>query len=262
MKQRPSASIAHQHQPHTLIIGGTRGLGRVLVRLFAEEGHTVSAIARKVAVNPDLPSGRVKYWEVDVSNASQVLTILEDIVRTNGKLRNLVFVQRYRGGGDAWEGELSVSLTATARVIEALTDGFDDEPGKGIVAVSSLASRLVADSEGLSYHVAKAGLSQLVRYYAVRLGSKGIRVNAVSPSTMLKEESKGRFAERTVDCRVYKQLIPLGRMGTAQEVAEVIAFLCSARASFITGQDIVVDGGMSLMLQESVGRRFGNMDRD
>ena len=81
-------------------------------------------------------------------------------------------------------------------------------------------------------------------------------MNSVSPSTYLKNESKQYFLENEALLALYRELIPLGRMGTAEDVARLILFLCSADASFVTGQNIVVDGGLSLRWPESLARRL------
>ena len=83
-----------------------------------------------------------------------------------------------------------------------------------------------------------------------------MRVNGVSPGSILKERSKEFYNANPRLRDLYKDIIPLGRMGTAEEVAQTIAFLCSRRASFITGQNLVVDVGLSLEWQESMARRL------
>lgn len=100
----------------------------------------------------------------------------------------------------------------------------------------------------------------MVRYYAVTLGPRRIRVNSVSPGTVLKDESKDFYLKNEQLYNLYKGIIPLGRMGTAEEVANVVAFLCSSKASFITGQNIVVDGGLSLIWQETLARKVASLD--
>src|SRR5262249_58888436 len=129
-------------------------------------------------------------WLADLADAQGLQPALHEIVRAHGKLSNLVFLQRHRGTESDWQGEIEVSLTATRIIIEHLTDEFDRERGNSIVVVGSLASRLVATEQPLSYHVAKAGLVQMGRYYAVRPGPQGIPVNVGSPGTLLQEESR------------------------------------------------------------------------
>jgi NAD(P)-dependent dehydrogenase (short-subunit alcohol dehydrogenase family) len=120
--------------------------------------------------------------------------------------------------------------------------------------ISSIASRSVADEQDEGYHAAKSGLLGLCRYYAHRLGPREIRVNCVSLGTILKENSKKFFLEQKELHELYCRITPLRRMGTAKEVAEVVGFLLSEKASFITGQEIVVDGGVGLQWQESLAR--------
>ena len=246
--------------PHCLIIGGTRGIGRAFVRLMADTGHTVSVIGRRPPAEADRRFPEVRYWAVDLSDHERLTVVLAEIVERYGKLHQLVFCQRYRGDEDPWQGELAVSLTATKRIIERLATEFADTADRAIVIVSSIASQFVADEQPVSYHVAKAGLRQLVRYYAVALGPHGIRVNAVSPSTILKEESP-RVHQRDSLIGLYAPIIPLRRMGTADEVARVMAFLCSPQASFVTGQNIVVDGGASLQGHEALVRKVASWNQ-
>ena len=244
---------------HTLIVGGTRGTGRALVRTFATGDRVVSVIGRRPPPESDLKAPHVHYWMVDLLDEKRLTKALSEIVRKNGKLSSLVFCQRYRGQEDVWSGDFQTSLTATKNAIEQLAEAFDEGGDKAIVIVGSVASRFIAEEQPLGYHVAKAGLVQMVRYFAVILGSKGIRINGVSPGTILKEESKNFYLEHKELMGLYKRIIPLGRMGTAGEIAQVIEFLCSPKSSFITGQNIVVDGGLSLQWHESLARKLASL---
>jgi NAD(P)-dependent dehydrogenase (short-subunit alcohol dehydrogenase family) len=88
----------------------------------------------------------------------------------------------------------------------------------------------------------------------MNLGQKGIRVNGVSPCTILKEESKDFYVNNEKLHNLYKQILPLGRMGNAEEVAQAIEMFLGSKASFITGQEIYVDGGLSLHLHDNLAR--------
>ncbi len=237
---------------HALVVGGTRGIGRTCVDLIAAEGHDVSVLARREPASTEGASPQVRYWQGDVTDRSRLPAVLSKIVDAGGKLHNLVFFQRYRGDGDDWEGEMRTSLDATRHTIDCLADSFHASPETSIVIISSVNAHWVNPDLPLSYHVAKAGLGQIARYYAVALGSKGIRVNSVSPSTVLKDEQQGIPPQKEALYRAYQQAVPLGRIGTALDVAQVVAFLCGPHSSFITGQDIVVDGGTSIRWHESL----------
>lgn len=245
---------------HCLLIGGTRGIGRAFVRLMSQEGHAVSVIGRRPPEDRESSRAGVRYWTVDLTDQERLAVVLAKIIEQRGKLNYLVFFQRYRGKKDDWAGELATSLSATKQVVDRVAGAFDETGDRGIVVVSSIASRFIAGEQPLSYHVAKAGLIQLVRYYAVLLGPQGIRVNAVSPGTVLKEESKGFYLQHSQLYELYRLITPLGRMGTAEDITHAVAFLCSLKASFITGQTIVVDGGLSLQWQESLARKVSALD--
>ncbi len=163
----------------------------------------------------------------------------------------IVFFQRYRGSEPDWEAELATSLTATRRIIDLLVTDHDLR-NAGIVLVSSINAHLISGHLPLGYHIAKAGLIQMARHYAVVLGSRGIRINSVSPGTFLKPESQHTILEDPARRQFYETITPLGRPGTAAEVAQVIDFLSGPLASFVTGQDLIVDGGVSLRFQETV----------
>ncbi|GAB7025871.1 SDR family NAD(P)-dependent oxidoreductase [Geotalea toluenoxydans] len=240
---------------HTLIIGGTRGIGRETAKIMLSQGHAVSVIGKRRPEKQDDVTGHIRYWTMDFTDEAHFINIIGTILE-RGKLSNLVFAHRYKGNDDAWTGELQTSLTTTKRIIDHLAGEFTDSSSNSIVLTSSIVSHLVADEQPVGYHVAKAGLNQLARYYAVSLGCRGIRVNTVSPSIFIKEESREYYQQNPDLCDLFSKITPLGRMGTAAEIASVIAFLCSPAASFLTGQDIIVDGGISLQAQPSLARKI------
>ena len=120
--------------------------------------------------------------------------------------------------------------------------------------VSSVFADFVGEGQAISYHMAKAGMNQMMRYYAVNLGRKGIRCNAVTAFTFLKDESKNFYLENTELQDLHRQIVPLERMATIGDIADVIMFLNSESASFVIGQNIYVDGGLSLNWPENLAR--------
>jgi len=243
---------------HVLIVGGTRGIGRSLARFFARDSM-VSVIGRQAPDDSRKAIPNVRYWEVDVTDEAFLKETLKKIIAKNGKLSSLIFFQRYRGEGDAWQNEIAVSLTATKDIIESLTDEFDEKGAKSIVIASSQASEFVAMEQPVGYHVAKAGLNQMARFFACLLAPKGIRVNCVIYGMVLKDESREFYMKNKGLQRLYSDITPLGRMAVPQDIADGVAFLCSDKASFITGQTLVIDGGVSLQSHETLSRELTPM---
>ncbi|MBI2442221.1 MAG: SDR family oxidoreductase [Lentisphaerae bacterium] len=256
-------------QKHVLIFGGTKGLGWATAKLFTGAGWQVSIVGR----NPpaDRLNGKdahnIRYFALDLlawakrsggawSQAEDINSTLENIIAGRGFPDSLIFCQRYRGAEDQWAGEWEVSLTATKQAIEFLAGKPTGKRDCAIVITSSIAGEFVVSEQPLSYHVAKAALNQLIRYYAVTLGAQGIRVNGVSPGMILKEESRAYYLKNKSLSELYRKITPLGRMITAEEIAAVIFFLCSPAASAITGQNLIVDGGLSLRGQAALAKEL------
>jgi NAD(P)-dependent dehydrogenase (short-subunit alcohol dehydrogenase family) len=248
--------IMREIMAHSIIVGGTKGLGRVVARQFAERGDRVSIIGRSDASSEDLVAGDVKCFKCDITETTSLKQTLDDIVAARGEVNYCVFLQRYRGQENDWEGEYNTSLTATKNTVEHLTPHFSKNGDKGIVMVSSVFSKQVGAGQLASYHVAKAALDQLMRFYAVTLGPQAIRSNGITPFTFLKEESKSFYLNNKPLSEMYQSIIPLGRMATTEDSANAINFLCSTSASFLTGQNIVIDGGLSLVWPETLARRL------
>ena len=107
--------------------------------------------------------------------------------------------------------------------------------------------------------MAKAGLNALVRHNAWTLGRQGVRVNAIMPLTYLKPESRQYYLDNEAMMTLYHKFVPLGRLGEATECANVVGFLCSPQASFVTGQCLFVDGGVSTVWPEECAKNISNI---
>jgi NAD(P)-dependent dehydrogenase (short-subunit alcohol dehydrogenase family) len=243
-------------RPHALVVGGTRGIGRSVVQQFVADGYAVSVIGRRPPqAGHGLPR-QARHWAVDLRDPAAIRAAIPAILKAGGPLGRLVCLQRFRGDGDDWQGEIETTLTATRLLIELTAPHFAKRGDRAIVVVSSIADRLIASEQPLSYHVGKAGLTQLARFYAVTLAANNIRVNAVASGTIVKDEARAFYRREKALRELYEAMIPLGRMGTAPEIASVISFLCGKQASFMTGQALVVDGGVSLQAHEALVRRM------
>nr|ALS90739.1 enoyl-(Acyl carrier protein) reductase [uncultured bacterium] len=141
-------------------------------------------------------------------------------------------------------------------MIEGFSDHFTSAGDRAIGVVSSVYAQFVGASQPVGYHVVKAGLNEMVRYYASTLGRRGIRVNAIMPLTYVKDESRQFYESNASLMNVYERLVPLRRMGHAEDSANALNFLCSEQASFINGQSLLIDGGVSVVWPEEVAERL------
>jgi NAD(P)-dependent dehydrogenase (short-subunit alcohol dehydrogenase family) len=239
-----------------MVVGGTRGTGRALVkRLIDDDGYRVSSIGRQP--DRELESPKLAQYAVDVSDRATLRSCIEEAVARFGRLGCVVFMQRNRGGDDDFDTDLAVAVSATRFVVDHLVGGhlFADEGHQpSMVFVSSIADHFVAPEQPVGYHVAKAGLAQMARYYALALGPRGIRVNVVSPCVVVKDEAREFYDKNEWLVDRFNRFIPLGRPGRPSDIVNAILFLASAQASYITGQNIVVDGGLTLLGHESIVR--------
>lgn len=244
---------------HYLVVGGTRGTGQALVQhlLGAAENH-VSVVGRSAATGATA-GPRLGQYAADVTDLSALRAVLDAAVQAGGGLDGIVFMQRHRAAEEDFEADLQVALTATRSAIDHLVaSGSLGRNGAkcSIVMVSSIAGHYVAPEQDLGYHVSKAGLEQLARYYALRLGPQGVRVNIVSPCVVIKEAARQFYSENSWITDRFEHFIPLQRAGSSQDIVDAIMFFLGGQSAYITGQNLVVDGGLTLRSHESILRDF------
>jgi NAD(P)-dependent dehydrogenase (short-subunit alcohol dehydrogenase family) len=242
---------------HAVVIGGTRGLGQAVAARFLARGCDVTIVSRQKP--PAELAPKCRHVTADLEALTDGADLAAAIAAQGGPVRYLVFCQRYRGQRDPWQGEWQVGLTATKLLTESLAPHFAADGDRAIAVASSVYAEFVGGSQPASYHVVKAGLNQLVRYYAWTLGRNGIRVNAIMPLTYLKPESQARYLNDQNLLDMYERLVPLRRLGTVEESASVLEFLCSEKASFVNGQCIFVDGGASVIWPEEVAQSLAKI---
>ena len=242
-------------EQHAVVVGGTRGLGRLVAENFLTRGFSVSVVSRHKPAGFE-ESARLRHVAADLEKSQTLTQLPAQICDAHGPVSYLVLSQRYRGEGDPWAGEIQVGLTASRDLIEGFAPRFVEHGDRAIGVVSSVYAEFVGSSQPVGYHAVKGGLNAMVRHYAATLGRKGIRVNAIMPLTYLKPESRAFYEDNEKLMDLYRRLVPLGRLGTAQESADAIDFLCSERASFINGQGLFLDGGVSVVWQEEVAKTF------
>ena len=234
-----------------IVMGGSRGIGRSIALGFAKAGAAVSICARRPgpldATRKEIEANGVKAHSatVDLADADAIGAYVPAAAAALGGLD--VLVNNASGFGmsddeEGWAASLSVDVMAVVRGTRAAIPLLG--PGSSIVNISSI-SALRASSRAAPYGAVKAAVDHYTGSAAKMLARKGIRVNAVAPGSI--EFPGGSWEDRkTSNPELYNSTlaqIPFGRMGTPEEVANVVLFLASPLASWITGQSIVVDGG-------------------
>ena len=230
--------------PHLLISGGSRGIGRACVELFAGKGYKVSSLSR-TGKTADSIDG-VSYFQCDVKDPESVNATVNAAIEANGAIDVLISNAGIARSGlaqdmgfgdyrDIMDTNFGGLFNLTSKVIPYMV-----RQGKGVIlAVSSMWGQTGASCEAL-YSASKGAVDSYIKSLAKELGPSGIRVNAVSPGAIETDMMKG-FGED--DRRAICDDTPEGRLGNPEEIAETLYFLQSDKASFITGQIIGVNGG-------------------
>ena len=233
----------------SLVIGGQTGVGRSIVEVLRGRGDEVYTFSRRKSKDEN-------HISIDLGSKTNIKKI-ENLL-SNRLIDNLIFCHRYRG--DDIKIEYQITVNAVCEIIELLKGKF--KKNGSIVALSSEASNLIFDEQPIEYHTSRAALESLIKYYAVSLGTKGIRCNCVLPATVIKEENKNFFAEDNPVTKLIKEITPLNNIGHSIDIANLVEFLCSDKSSFISGQSINVDGGLGLVAQESIARRMKDLKHE
>jgi NAD(P)-dependent dehydrogenase (short-subunit alcohol dehydrogenase family) len=247
-----------------LVTGGASGIGRAVAELLAAEGASVAINALRaddageVATAITARGGAAIPVAADVSDGLSIAAAVEGTVRAYGKLDVLVIsagIQRYGSVADTdektWDEVFAVNVKGAYLTAQAAIPHLRRSGSGAIVVVSSVQAR-VTQTNVAAYSASKAALSALARSMAIDEAPFGIRVNAVCPGsvdTPMLRWSAGLFSngnpddvQRTIES--WGRSHPLGRVAQPAEVAEVVAFLAGGRASFVSGADVLVDGGL------------------
>ncbi|WP_028922005.1 SDR family NAD(P)-dependent oxidoreductase [Pseudonocardia acaciae] len=243
-----------------VISGGASGIGRALAVAYARAGaHSVVGYypgdphdAGETVAAVEAAGGRCAAVEVDVRSFEQTERLaqaaldgfgrLDIAVAAAGILRRQSLAEMT---DDAWDDMLSVDLTGVLRVFRSCASRMAE--GGAMVATSSIAGGVYGWDDHAHYAAAKSGVLGLCRSLAVELAGRGIRVNAVIPGLIESPQSLDSVNSLGPDgLRAAGKVIPAGRVGTVDEAARVIRFLTSADAAYVTGQSVVVDGGLTV----------------
>lgn len=242
---------------HTLIIGAGSPIAAAAIELFSARKDKVSLVGRNRPVSDIVDAdSNIRFYSFDLERVTDIPLLYKDIISTAAlPVTRICFFQRFRGNGDDWQGEINVSLLATERFIEEFaSDGAAAGMDRSIVIVSSPADSDIVLEQPLSYHVGKAGLSQMVKYFACKLGKMKIRVNGIKPAIVFKERAREFYEQNDELVSLFIETIPLGRMGLPADIGNAALFFCSEQSSYISGQLLSIDGGLSVHENASLAR--------
>lgn len=239
-----------------LVTGAGMGIGRAIAISFAREGAKVAVadfneeMGRETVALIEAAGGTAIFIAGDVSKEDQVQATVKTCVDTFGKLDiacNSAAVSRGSGpihtyDRDVFDQTLEMCLTNTWLCMKHEIPVMLEQGGGAIVNISSNAS-LKGQAFNTAYAAAKSGVNVLTKSSAAEYGGKGIRINAVSPGVIRTPGVERYFEEQPEMAEGLKQAAVMNRLGEPEEIAEAVVFLCSDRASFITGQILSVDGG-------------------
>ncbi|MCK1475434.1 SDR family oxidoreductase [Bradyrhizobium sp. 197] len=239
-----------------LVTGASRGIGLAIAMTLAAEGAKVALAARGAdALNAARAAvgGRNSIHVADVTDPTNAAALIQDVEKQWGRLDILVCnvgsgasVPPGKETAAEWSRVIDLNLFATTNMIEAarplMARGSGD---RAIVCISSIAG-MAALGAPVAYYAAKAALNATVRGLARPLALEGIRINAVAPGNILSAD--GTWARKIAENKqavddMLQREVALRRLGTPEEIADVVAFLASTRAAFITGSVLVADGG-------------------
>jgi len=243
-----------------MVTGATSGIGHAVAVKFATESAQVVALGRNQSALSELEvsvrnaGGEPLTIAVDVTNDTQVHHAVDETINKFGRLDVLVNAAGHISTGSieetslsAWDAMMNVNLRAVFQLMQLAAPHLIKTKGN-IVNVSSVTG-LRSFPGVLAYCVSKAGVDQLTRCVALELAAKGVRVNAVNPGVVIteihkrggmSEEAYANFLEHS------KTTHPLGRVGDPKEIAELVFYLASEKASWITGATYQIDGGRAL----------------
>jgi NAD(P)-dependent dehydrogenase (short-subunit alcohol dehydrogenase family) len=243
-----------------IVTGASSGIGKATAILFANKGATVVAVGRNEKELTSLgksvksKSGVIKPHLADMTQMSQIDRLASETIHNHGQIDVLVNSAGIILNGtietttiDEWDKMFNINLRSVFVLTQKCLPHLIETKGN-IVNVSSVAGTRSFPNI-LAYGVSKAAIDQLTRSAALELASKGVRVNAVNPGVVvtnihkrggMDEQTYAAFLERS------RETHPIGRPGTAAEVADLIYFLASDKASWITGATYAIDGGRAL----------------
>ena len=238
-----------------IVTGAARGMGEVEARLFAEEGATVVVCdvsddaGQRVAADIVAHGGSAEYLHLNVTDEDNWSEVIGETVRRHGQLDILVnnagisgYDEENNLGTSTWDRLLEINAKGVFLGMKHAIGAMEQADGGSIVNISSISGIVGQDFIHMGYNASKGAVRLMTKSAAVRWAEAGIRVNSVHPGLM-PPMAGGSASSETRDTMTAN--IPMKRTGRREEVAYAVLFLASDEASYITGAELVVDGGFT-----------------
>jgi len=241
-----------------LITGGASGMGRSEAMIFAQEGAKVTVVDMLEAEGRDVvdhitkAGGQARFVRVDVTNESDWQAAVQAAVAAFGKLDILVNNAGISGSGpdimsvDVWDKVMDINAKGVFLGMKYAIPAMQQAGGGAIVNISSISGFVGQDRIHMAYNASKGAVRIMTKSAAVQYAKDGIRVNSVHPGVMPPMRTSQASADPEWRAKMLR-VIPLKREGRVEEVANAVLFLASDDASYITGTELVVDGGLLAM---------------
>ena len=253
-----------------VVTGGAAGIGGATARLLAEQGASVliaDVNMPEAEANAETILGAGGTAEVILTNVGSHDDIAAMVRRAVGQwgrldiLVNNAFSPTDEGDGDAltvseeaWDAGMATLVKAHFLAAKHAVPHMRAAGGGSIVNISSVHGLLMAPRK-LIYEAGKSAVIGITKQMAIDFGPDGIRVNAICPGHIVTERQQERWDENPTGLRYFEDQYPVRRTGIPLDIANAVSFLCSEEASFITGHALVVDGGLTIQLQEDFSVR-------
>jgi len=253
-----------------VVTGGGGAIGTAICRRFASAGADVIVADRNAAAADEttrdikVHGGSATAWPVDVADAAAVGQMFTALSESRPHLKVLVNCAGHandtafdRLSAAEFDEDMTVTLKAAFFCIQAALPMLLRSPnGPNVVSIGSVNGIAAFGNE--AYSAAKAGLINLTRNLAIRYGPRGVRFNVVAPGTVRSPVWDARLASEPALLDRVQALYPLRRVGTPDDIAAACVFLASRDASWITGQTLAVDGGITAGHSDLIGTIFGD----
>lgn len=243
-----------------LVTGAGSGIGRACCEVFAELGAAVILAGRRIETLRETEELLARFgvevmsFACDVADEQSVLQLRDHVLARRPAIKALVNNAGYniRGGMSdvsvaAWSEVLAVNISSVFQVTKHFLPLLRAAPNPAVVNVASIFGMMGTPGQA-AYSAAKGGMIALTRQLAAEFGPQGIRVNAISPGSTATPRIMGPDGAGVRGLDETIRLTPLRRVGTAREIANVVAFMASDAAAFLHGENVVVDGGRTIAL--------------